>query len=145
MSHALVKIWIHAVFRTKDDGVFIPKDFRPILNHKIEDILTEEKCKVKAVNSVKDHVHCLFILPAETSISKVIKNVKGVTSHWINQERLLPGKFEWQVGYGAFSVSESGIKNVEVYIRNQERHHEEMTFKEEYDRFMVIYYPELIP
>jgi len=145
MSHALAKIWIHAVFRTKDDNVLIPVDFRSILNRQIEELLAKEKCKVRIVNSVKDHVHCLFILPAETSISKVIKNVKGVTSHWINQAQSLSGKFEWQVGYGAFSVSESGIKNVEVYIRNQERHHEKMTFKEEYDRFMAIYHPELIP
>jgi REP element-mobilizing transposase RayT len=144
MSHALVKLWIHAVFRTKDDSVVIPPNLQPILNQQITNILTEQNCKVRIVNSVKDHVHCLFLLSANASISRVIKNLKGISSHWINRENLTPSKFTWQVGYGAFSVSESGVPNVEKYIRNQERHHQKMTFQEEYDRFMAIYYPELI-
>jgi REP element-mobilizing transposase RayT len=144
MSHALVKLWIHAVFRTKDISVIIPQDVQPIINQQIATILTEQNCKVRIVNSVKDHVHCLFLLAADASISRVIKNLKGISSHWINQENLTSTKFTWQVGYGAFSVSESGVPDVEKYIRNQERHHHKMTFQEEYDRFMAIYYPELV-
>ncbi len=144
MSHALVKIWIHAVFRTKNEAVIIPPDLRPILNQQITDILIEQNCKVRIVNSVKDHVHCLFLLAADVNIARVIKNLKGISSHWINHENLTRSKFTWQVGYGAFSVSESGVPNVEKYIHNQERHHQKMTFQEEYDRFMAIYYPDLI-
>jgi len=144
MSHALVKIWIHAVFRTKDDHVLIPANIRPVLNRQIENILADQNCKVRIVNSVKDHVHCLFLLSADTGIARIIKNLKGISSHWINQENMTDSKFVWQVGYGAFSVSESAVPNVEKYIRNQEHHHQKMTFREEYDRFMEIYYPELI-
>jgi REP element-mobilizing transposase RayT len=144
MSHALVKIWIHAVFRTKNEAVIIPPDLRPALNQQIKSILTEQNCKVRVVNSVKDHMHCLFLLSADADIAGVIKNLKGISSHWINHENLTRSKFTWQVGYGAFSVSESSVSNVEKYIRSQERHHQKMTFREEYDRFMAIYHPELI-
>lgn len=144
MPHALVKIWIHAVFRTKDDSILIPPQLCPILNRQLAKILNEQNCKVKIVNSVKDHVHCLFQLHPDASVSRIIKNLKGISSHWINHEDLTNTKFTWQVGYGAFSVSESGVPQVEKYIRNQERHHQQMTFQEEYDRFMAIYYPELI-
>jgi REP element-mobilizing transposase RayT len=144
MSHALVKIWIHAVFRTKNEAVIIPPDLRPALNQQIKSILTEQNCKVRVVNSVKDHMHCLFLLSADADIAGVIKNLKGISSHWINHENLIRSKFTWQVGYGAFSVSESSVPNVEKYIGNQERHHQKTTFQEEYDRFMAIYHPELI-
>lgn len=144
MSHSLIKIWIHAVFWTKNDAVIIPPDLRPALNQQIANILTEQDCKVRIVNSVKDHVHCLFLLPANDDIACVIKNLKGISSHWINHENLTPSKFTWQIGYGAFSVSESGAPNVEKYIRNQEQHHQKMTYQEEYERFMAIYYPDLI-
>ena len=144
MSHALVKIWIHAVFRTKNEAVIIPPDLRPALNQQIKSILTEQNCKVRVVNSVKDHMHCLFLLSADADIAGVIKNLKGIFSHWINHENLTRSKFTWQVGYGAFSVSESSVPNVEKYIGNQERHHQKTTFQEEYDRFMAIYHPELI-
>jgi REP element-mobilizing transposase RayT len=144
MSHALVKIWIHAVFRTKNEAVTIPPDLRPALNQQIKSILTEQNCKVRVVNSVKDHMHCLFLLSADADIAGIIKNLKGISSHWINHENLIRSKFTWQVGYGAFSVSESSVPNVEKYIGNQERHHQKTTFQEEYDRFMAIYHPELI-
>ena len=144
MSHALVKIWIHAVFRTKNEAVIIPPDLRPALNQQIKSILTEQNCKVRVVNSVKDHMHCLFLLSADADIAGIIKNLKGISSHWINHENLIRSKFTWQVGYGALSVSESSVPNVEKYIGNQERHHQKTTFQEEYDRFMAIYHPELI-
>jgi len=37
----------------------------------------------------------------------------------------------WQSGYGAFSVSESGVAAVERYIANQKEHHRKRTFREE--------------
>lgn len=65
-----------------------------------------------------------------------MKNVKGESSHWVNQENLTKVKFVWQVGYGAFSVSESNVDNVEQYIRNQKEHHKKITFMEEYEQYM---------
>jgi hypothetical protein len=69
-------------------------------------------------------------------VADVFKQVKGNSSHWINQQNIIKSKFEWQIGYGSFSVSESMIKEVEKYIRNQKEHHKRVTFREEYELFM---------
>jgi putative transposase len=65
--------------------------------------------------------------------------VKGESSHWINQSDFIKYKFAWQTGYGAFSVSESMVKDVEKYIANQKEHHKKITFEEEIDLFMKKY------
>ena len=48
-------------------------------------------------------------------------------------------KFAWQTGYGAFSVSESTVSEVEKYITNQKEHHKKMTYEEEIDLFITKY------
>jgi len=68
-----------------------------------------------------------------------LKQIKGSSSHDINYEDLTRIKFSWQVGFGAFSVSESNVENVKLYIRNQKEHHKEMTFQEEYDKLIKLY------
>lgn len=85
-----------------------------------------------------EHVHCLFLLNAKTSIDEVIKQVKGGTSHYINQKDLTDVKFSWQTGYAAFSVSESVLEKAFVYIKNQKLHHCKKTFNHEYEEFLKI-------
>jgi len=75
----------------------------------------------------------------DVTISHVFKDLKGESSHWVNQNDFLKVKFAWQVGYGAFSVSESKVKMVEKYIRNQREHHWKISFQEEYDRFIALH------
>jgi len=65
--------------------------------------------------------------------------MKGESSHWINQEKLVLGKFAWQDEYFAVSVSESNVQRVQEYIRNQEEHHKKKTFQDEYEEFMRQY------
>lgn len=81
----------------------------------------------------------LFTLNPDNAIAQVMKSIKGESSHWINQQDFLNAKFAWQVGYGAFSVSESNVKEVENYIRRQKEHHRKISFHEEYERFIAKY------
>ena len=60
-----------------------------------------------------------FLLNAQKSIADVIKQIKGSASHWVNEQNLIPEKFAWQTGYGAYSVSESQLEKVFQYIKNQ--------------------------
>jgi hypothetical protein len=62
--------------------------------------------------------------------------MKGNSSKWINEKKLIKGKFEWQEGYGAFSYSKSQVKDVVTYIVNQEIHHRKKSFQEEYLDFL---------
>ncbi len=86
-----------------------------------------------------DHIHLLIALGSGISISDLMKNVKSSSSKFINDEKLIRNKFEWQDGYGAFSYSESQVNNVIRYIENQEKHHKVKTFREEYIEFLNKY------
>ena len=132
MPHSLTKIWIHAVWGTKDSQPLIRSSFADDLYKHLQEKFYELKCYSEIINGIPDHVHILFRLSHEKSIAEVIKSVKGESSHWINQQNYLAGKFAWQVGYGAFSVSESEKNSVKKYIKNQKKHHKKMTFQEEY-------------
>lgn len=83
-----------------------------------------------------DHIHLLVGLRTTQSISDLMQDVKGDSSKWINQNKFLNQKFEWQEGYGAFSYSVSQLPDVIAYIQNQEEHHKKRTFLEEYRAFL---------
>jgi hypothetical protein len=80
-----------------------------------------------------DHVHCLFLLSKQQSIAEVIKQEKGSSAHFINQQQILPVRFSWQNGYAAYSVSEKAVTKVFEYIKNQKQHHITKDFEAEYD------------
>ena len=88
-----------------------------------------------------NHIHILIGYKPHQLIPDLLKDIKGGSSKWINQQRFLTGKFKWQAGYGAFSYSASQIDDVVRYMLNQEEHHKKRTFKEEYvellDRFDI--------
>jgi putative transposase len=132
----MTKIWIHAVWATKDRQPLLKKSFRAQIIRHIRERFQELSCYSPIVGGIEDHLHALFILNPESSIVRVIKMTKGESSHWINQQDFLKIKFAWQVGYGAFSVSESTVKDVKEYIKNQEKHHKKRTFQEEYEVFI---------
>jgi REP element-mobilizing transposase RayT len=93
--------------------------------------------KINFVNA--DHTHVLLDLPASKAIEEVVQLLKGGSSHWVNENNLVPGKFGWQRGYGAFSVSHSAVDEVCAYIANQEEHHRKKTFAEELKQFVERY------
>jgi hypothetical protein len=68
-----------------------------------------------------------------------VLELKRASSVWINEQRLVEGKFAWQEGYGAFSYGKSQIDGVVNYIKHQEEHHRKKTFKEEYMEFLEIF------
>jgi len=90
--------------------------------------------KINFVNA--DHVHALIDLPTDYTIEEAAQLFKGSSSHWINDERLVNGRFHWGRGYGIFSVSESHLDRVCKYIANQEEHHRRRTFDEEFRIFV---------
>lgn len=90
--------------------------------------------KINFVNP--DHVHALIDLPTSLSIEEVVQLLKGSSSHWVNEQNLVPGKFGWGRGYGVFSVSESNVGEVAEYIANQEEHHRKRPFAEELKLFV---------
>jgi REP element-mobilizing transposase RayT len=89
------------------------------------------------INGYAEHCHCLVSLGIDQTIEKVMQLIKGESSFWINKQKLISGRFEWQDEYFALSVSESMIDKVRNYIKNQEEHHHHQTFQEEYDEMIM--------
>jgi REP element-mobilizing transposase RayT len=134
MADTYSQISIHAVFAVKGRQNFITANLRDRLHQYIAGTINgiDKKAKSLAVGGWKDHVHIFFALPVSMSISDFVGKVKSNSSGWINKEKLMNGHFEWQAGFGAFSYSKSQRDTVIKYIMNQEEHHKEKTFKEEY-------------
>jgi putative transposase len=144
MPHSFFRIWLHLVFSTKDRELLIHLDREEIIYNFIESQLNAMDCPVKIINGVADHLHILYLQNPHKTISETIKQIKGSSSHWINQNKLIKGPFAWQSGYGVFSVSESQKEKVIMYITNQKEHHKKKTFLEEYDEFLKHYAQEIV-
>src|SRR5262245_60238494 len=123
MPHSYNKIWIHAIWSTKDRMPLINLSIEAKLYHYMRNQFIESGCPVRIVNGMPDHIHCLFLLNPIKSVAEIIKQVKGSSSHFINDGNLTEQKFAWQTGYAAYSVSESVMDKVFNYIKKQKEHH----------------------
>jgi len=139
MSHSYNKIWIHAIWSTKERMPLLHQAVEQKLYQFISDQLRELGCPVRIINGMPDHIHCLFLLNPQKSIAEIIKQIKGSSSHYINQENIVPDKFAWQTGYASYSVSESVVDKVYQYIINQKNHHQKKTFQNEFDEFIKLH------
>ena len=133
---AFVKIWIHAVWGTKNREPVLEKGIlESVCNH----IKENGKLKgifIECINGYSDHLHCLMLLNADTSISKQMQLIKGESSFWINKNKIIKGHFEWADEYFASSVSDDKLGIARAYIMNQQEHHKKVTYKDEYEKFL---------
>ncbi len=135
-----VKVYIHFVWSTKNRVPFLnSKELRTKVWGHIRDNSNKKGIFIDHINGYSEHCHCLVSLGIDQTIQKVVQLIKGESSFWINKNKLTLDKFEWQDEYLAASVSESGVRKVRDYIRNQETHHKNKTFEEEYLAFIRNY------
>lgn len=139
MPQSIAQIYIHLIFGTKDGYPFLNKNIRKRLNPYMAAIMNAYEAPALEVNSVSDHAHILFRMSKKYLLTKVIEEVKKQSSKWLKEPEQGLRKFQWQNGYAAFSVSSSKLDVVRNYIKTQEKHHHNMTFKEEIEQFMKHY------
>ncbi len=139
MANTYNQLFIHLVFGVKYREGVISASWRQRLYEYTIGII--EKCghKVYAIGGMQDHVHILVSMSPKQSVSDLVRDVKRSTSMWINENRMVVGRFEWQEGFGAFSYGKSQVEKVVNYIRNQEVHHKKKTFREEYTEFLKLF------
>jgi putative transposase len=125
-------ILIHVVFSTKNRKRLIEVDWQDELFAYMGATAREHKAIVVCSGGVEDHVHMLIKIHPAFAISATIQLIKANASRWINNEVLMRSSFEWQRGYGAFSVSQSQAQKVMHYIHNQREHHRKQAFCDEY-------------
>jgi len=139
MANSYTQILIHYIFSTKNREKWILEKFEKRIWQYMGGIAKKNKIIPYCIGGVDDHVHLLLSLPRTLSIAEAIKLIKGGSSSWIHSEFPALKNFFWQEGYGAFSVSYSGIDKVKQYILNQREHHHRQTFKDEYLAFLKKY------
>ncbi len=131
MSSTLTNLLYHIVFSTKNREPVITKPIRADLYKYIGGIVRGEGETLLEIGRMPDHVHLVARFKAEPSVATMVKIIKSKSSKWLNEQPKRPGRFEWQRGYAAFTVSKSQLEKVRVYVRNQEQHHRRKTFQEE--------------
>ena len=132
MPNTYTQIYIQIVFAVKGRQNFIAKQHREELHKYITGIVQKRDHKMLSIFCMPDHTHLFVGLKPSMAVSDLTRDIKSGSSNFINNQKWVQGKFNWQEGFGAFSYSKSQINNVIKYILNQEEHHRKTTFKEEY-------------
>jgi putative transposase len=136
MANTYTQIHIHAVFAVQNRISLISKIWEERLYKYITGIIQNHGHKLLTINGMPDHIHILIGMRPLQSLSDLMQDIKGNSSVWINENKLVAGKFSWQEGYGAFSYSKSQLSAVAEYIDNQKIHHSKRTFIEEYNKIL---------
>ena len=138
MPNTYSQLYIQIVFAVKGRQHFINESIREEVQKYITGIITNKHQKVLAIYSMPDHIHILVSIKPDCKISDLVRDIKSKSSTFI-QEKLNKSSFRWQEGFGAFSYAKSQIDNVVNYILNQDNHHKQKSFKEEYVDFLNKY------
>lgn len=91
------------------------------------------------INGMPDHLHIAIGMRPNQSLSDLLQDIKGSSSKWINDNKLVQGKFQWQEGYGAFSYNKSSLPKLIEYVKNQKLHHQKKPFLQEYKEFLDLF------
>jgi putative transposase len=124
------------VFSTKNREPLIDDLIRDELHRYVAGVLKNLKCRSLCMNSVRDHIHILATLARTMCIADLIEKSKTSSSKWMKQH--VP-RFQWQSGYGAFSIGQSQVPVMRNYIAKQAEHHRRTTFQDEYRRLLTKY------
>ena len=138
------KVFIHYIWSTKNRKHLISKELKPLLLRHIKENSVNKGIFIDTINCVSDHIHMIVSLGTEQTIAKTAMMIKGESSYWVNLQKIIKTKFEWQGEYIALSISYSAIDKVRAYILNQEEHHKKKSFAEEYEKFLSDHHLENI-
>ncbi|MGI8893786.1 MAG: IS200/IS605 family transposase [Bacteroidia bacterium] len=136
MANTYTQLYYHIVFAVKGRGILISVQWKDELYKFINCIITNNNQKLIIINGVPDHVHLLLGLKPDIKLSDIIRDIKSNSTRFINERNFVKGKFEWQIGFGAFTIGTTQLDGVINYIKNQEIHHRKKSFREEYIEFL---------
>jgi putative transposase len=134
--HSYSRCWLHLIWGTLNRQRLLNKAAAARVSPALTEYAESKGIYMKINHVNADHVHALVDLPTGLSIEELVQLLKGSSSHWINSNDLITGKFAWGRGYGAFSVSQSNVGRVARDIADQEEHHRIRTFAEELKEFI---------
>jgi putative transposase len=136
MANTYSKLYFHITVAVKGRANVISAKWKEELYKYISGIISNKGQIPIAINGMPDHIHLLFAMKPDHTLADLMRDIKANSSKFINEKNWVQGKFEWQVGYGAFTLGYSQLNMVIDYIKNQEVHHQTKTFREEYIEFL---------
>jgi putative transposase len=139
MANTYSQIYLHFVFAVQNRISLINPKWQNDLYKYMSGIISNNGHKMFAINGMPDHVHALVSMNPKQAPSDLMHDVKRSSSLWINENRLVMGKFSWQEGFGVFSYGNSQIPDIANYIEQQKKHHEKRTFIEEYTQSLSLF------
>lgn len=141
MTRAHCELWDYLIWTTKGREPWLIKDKRWNIIEHIRKIGVFKDYHIDVLNGIEDQLYALVAFNSTQTISRMVNDLKGGSSRWINENNILEldFTFQWQRGYAAFSVNPSALRNVRNYILNQEAHHRKMGFKEEFENMREGY------
>ncbi len=139
MPQSLHCNFAHIVFSTKNRKPMIGTDIADRIHSYMTGMVRERGAGLIAINGMPDHVHLLIKSSKTTTDVDFMKELKGGSSKWINDNNMIHGHFNWQAGYGWFSISPKDTDQVVEYIRKQQEHHRKVSFQVEFRKFLKAY------
>jgi REP element-mobilizing transposase RayT len=136
MPHSYISAIYHCVFSTTERRKTITEELQHRLWPYMGGIARENQMRALAIGGVEDHVHLLLSIPSTLSIAKAMQLIKGGSSRWVHDTYPAHNQFEWQEGYGAFTIGISQVADTKAYIANQREHHRIKSFEEEFIAFL---------
>lgn len=152
MANTFSQMYAQLIFSPKGRQNLILPSFEEELFKYTTGIVQNNGQKMIAINGMPDHIHLFIGFKPNVALSDLVRMVKASSSKFINENQLLPHKFNWQEGFGSFTYSHSQLDSVAKYVLDQKVHHRKKTFKEEYvqllkkfrvpfdDRFLFEFY-----
>ena len=139
MPQTLSAVYVHIIFSTKERVEMIDHSIRFRLWQYIGGICNNLECLPIQIGGTGNHIHILCKLSRAIPLQNLVTKIKSDSSKWIKTISAEYRDFFWQTGYGAFSVNPQETSNVVEYIRNQESHHCDRCFKDEFRLFLKKY------
>jgi len=136
MANTYTQIYIQVVFAVEWRQSLIRPENKEELHKYITGVIRNKGQKMIAINSRPDHLHMLIGMEPDLALSDLVREVKKSSTNFVNRSRWVKGRFNWQEGFGGFSYSRSSLDAVVHYVQNQDQHHSDRSFKDEYQRLL---------
>lgn|SRR5665213_1942348 len=139
MPQSLAFVLVHVVFGTKGRVAVLDASLRPELFSYLATVVRNSGSECYRVGGMADHVHLAVRLNRKSNVSELVGDLKSSSSKWLKMKSPRLAKFEWQKGYGAFSVSPKDLNALIAYIDAQEVHHAKRDFQDEFRALLQKY------
>jgi len=134
-----IRIWLHCVWTTKDRIPYLRDQIRDAVISHIRENAKLKGIYIDHINGYHEHLHAIISLGGKQNTSDIMQKIKGESSYWINKNKLTRLKFEWQDDFYSVSIGMPQLENLRSYIRNQDQHHQKVSFQEELDLLIKEY------